>query len=526
MSAPDEVSVWRAGFGPEGGEQASGAPRGPGLGLDPGPPQSGEGEGGFPDPEGFESEREVMEAGGPVLWGREGRPGTPADDKGDALDYASHLADESGAAIVQQLTDPDALGVRRNPSPESCAAEGSGVWAGLEAGPGGRGALALSRGESQPPSAVPLHLGGPEGARPRGNPRRGSKSRSTVRVDRQRPSAKGPGRRPSDPESSDEFGEIQLMRVSFYSKERGQAKPNSPEDPGDTPRQPSFHVRENFLQVPGSFLSSAPRGFTSVVERQAVGEVDISSSKKMQSVVWGKGGNRPSYPVAAAAPAAAAAAGSLPPATPRKKVAQEKKSLGGASKVTQGRSFPPWGQRVSAAPLEPATFPPISGVPLLGRNKRYSLVPSGSKQSKHTGRSRKKSGPRTTRESEPVVVTGEGSDSNRDTVPKGQLPTHRPGPCCSGMHRGECSSGDLNTRAPEVPGSSAPSALSQGDVMPRGRAPSSDQEPLDHLPRPERLQQPPGTQGCPRCLVLQREIDDLKEQLAAMQSLTDKFQTL
>uniref|UniRef100_A0A8C0PJK3 Uncharacterized protein n=1 Tax=Canis lupus familiaris TaxID=9615 RepID=A0A8C0PJK3_CANLF len=506
MSAPDEVSVRGAGFGPEGGEQASGAPRGPGLGLDPGPPRSGEGEGGFPDPEGFESEREVMEAGGPVLWGREGRPGTPADDKGDALDYASHLADESGAASVQQLTDPDALGVRRNPSPESCAAEGSGVWAGLEAGPGGRGALALSRGESQPPSAVPLHLGGPEGARPRGNPRRGPKSRSTVRVDRQRPSAKGPGRRPSDPESSDEFGEIQLMRVSICSKERGQAKPNSPEDPGDTPRQPSFHVRENFLHVPGSFLSSAPRGFTSVVERQAVGELDISSSKKMQSVVWGKGGNRPSYPVAAAAA----------------KVAQEKKSLGGASKVTQGRSFPPWGQRVSAAPLEPATFPPISGVPLLGRNKRYSLVPSGSKQSKHTGRSRKKSGPRRTRESEPVVVTGEGSDSNRDTVPKGQLPTHRPGPCCSGMHRGECSSGDLDTRAPEVPGSSAPSScLATLRILGAACGCSSgDQEPLDHLPRPERLQQPPGTQGCPRCLLTPVSVS------AAMQSLTDKFQTL
>ncbi|XP_044091413.1 uncharacterized protein CXorf49 homolog [Neovison vison] len=546
MSAPNEGSVWGAGFGPEGGEQAGvrpfgpgapWAPRAPGLGLDVGPPRSGEGEGVFADAEGFESEREVLEAGGPVLWGREGRPGSPADDKGDAPDYAAHLADESAADIVQQLTDRDALGLRRNPSPESCAAEASGSWAGLDAGPSGRGALVLGRVESQPPSAAAgLRVAGPEGSRAWGNPRRGAKSRANARADRQRPSAataataEGLGAPlPSDPESSDEFGEIQLMRVSIYSKEGGQAKPSSPEDPGDTPRHSNFRIRENFLHVPGPFLTSAPRGFTSVVERQAIGELDMPSSKKMQSVVWGKGESRPTYRGAtavAATAAAAAAAGGLSRATSRRKVTQEKKSLGGPSRVASGKSFPSWGQRVSAAPVEPATFPPISGVPLLGKSKKHSVGPWGIKQPKHTGAG-KKSVARRTREAEVVASAGEGTDSSRDAFPKGQLPKQRPGPSCLCMHRGECSTGDLQARAPQVPGSSEPLAPSQGDVLPRGPAPSGDQEPLDQPPRPERQQQPPaGAQDCPRCLVLQREIDDLKEQLAAMRSLTDKFQSL
>ncbi|XP_035581340.1 uncharacterized protein CXorf49 homolog [Zalophus californianus] len=537
MSAPDEVSAWGVGLGlgPEGGGQASvrpagrRAPRAPGRGLDLGPPRSGEGEGegegGFPDAEGFESEREVMEAGGPVPWGREGRPGAPADDKADALDYASHLADESAANTEQQLTDRDARGLRRNPSPESGAVEASGGWAGLEAGPSGRGALALGRVGSRPPSAAPLHVGGPEGGRAWGNPKRGAKGRSTVRVYRQRPPAtEGPGGLPSDPESSDEFSEIQLMRVSIYSKEGGPAKPSSPEDPGDTARPANFHVREKFLHVRGPFLTSAPRGFTSVVERQAVGELDVSSSKKMPSVVWGKGESRPSYQGAAAV---AAAAGGLPQATSRSKAAQEKKCLGGPSKVAPGKSFPSWGQRVSAAPLEPATFPPISGVPLLGRSERYSLAPSGPKQSKRAGAAGKKSVARRTREAEVAATAGEGGDSNRDAVlPKGQLPTQRPGPS-SCMHRRECSSGDLHARAPQVPGSSEPWALSQGDVLHRGPALSGDQEPPGQPARPGRQQEPPaGAQGCLRCLVLQREIDDLKEQLAAMRSLADKGQSL
>ncbi|XP_040323722.1 LOW QUALITY PROTEIN: uncharacterized protein CXorf49 homolog [Herpailurus yagouaroundi] len=465
MSAPDEVSSCGAGFGEEGGEQTGvgpaspGAPRGPqGLGVDLGPPPSGEDEGGVPDPEGFESEQEVTETGGPVFWDLEGRPGSPTDHTGDALDCASHLADEAVAAIVQQLTNQDGLGVRRNPYPEGCVVE-----AGLEAGPQGRGALALSRRESQPPAAALLRLGGPEGGPAWANPKRSTKSRSNVAVvDRQRPSAESPPKASlSDSESADEFSEIQLMRVSIYAKGGGQLKPNSPEDPWDTPRHSKFHVRENFLHMLGSFPSSAPRGLTSVVESQAVGELDISSSRKMQSVVRGKGGNRPSYP-------RSPAAGGLPRTTPKKKVAQEKKSPGGTSNVALGRMFPSWGQRVSAAPLEPAAFPPVTGVPLLGRSKRYSLVPPGTKQSKHTPAG-KKSVARRTQKAEPVVA-GEDNDSNRDTVPK--LSAHRPEPSCPFMHREASSRGDLNPRAPQFQGSSQPLAPSQGDVMPREPAPS------------------------------------------------------
>ncbi|XP_058391212.1 uncharacterized protein CXorf49 homolog [Diceros bicornis minor] len=519
MSSPDEVSVSGAGFSPEGGERAGvrpaepRAPQAPGLGRDLGAPRraEGEGEGGFPDPEGLESEQQVMEAGGPVLWGRQGRRSSLADDEGDAVDSASRLAHQSAVNVVQQLAEWAVRSIWRNPSPES--------GAGLEAGASGRGAPALSCVQSQPAPAAPLHLGGPEGGRAWGNPKRGSRSRMMGTAGRLRPSAEGPLGLPSDSKSSDEFSETQLMRLTLYPKEGGQAKPNSPEDPGDTPRHCSFHARENFPHVPGPFPSSNARAFTLAVQRQAVGELDFSSSKKMQSVVWGKVGSRPSYPEAGAA------GGGLAWATPPRKATQEKESLGDASQVAQGRIFPAWGQRVSAARLDPATFPPISGVPLLGRSKKYSLARAGTKQSKHTGTG-KKSVARRTRESELVVAAGEDNDPNRDPAPQGQLPAHRPGPCCPCKHRGEGSRGDLNNGACQVRGESQPLALSQGDVMPRGPAASGDQEPLHHPPRPKRQQQPPGAQGCRRCLVLQREVDDLKEQLAAMQSLADKFQSL
>ncbi|KAM7225523.1 hypothetical protein CapIbe_023500 [Capra ibex] len=145
MSSPDdEVFVWGGGSGSECGEQTSGleagspAPRGPGPdpGPEPGAPRSGEGEGGdgFPDSEGFELERAVLEAGGPVLLGREGRPGSPADDTG----YAVQLSDESVAAILQQLADLDLLGIRRHMSPERYAVGEVSALRDLEASPSTR----------------------------------------------------------------------------------------------------------------------------------------------------------------------------------------------------------------------------------------------------------------------------------------------------------------------------------------------------------------------------------------------------
>jgi hypothetical protein len=56
MTSPEEMPVWSAGFAPEsegcGGVRppSLGAPRAPGLGPDPGPPQKGGGESGLPGP--------------------------------------------------------------------------------------------------------------------------------------------------------------------------------------------------------------------------------------------------------------------------------------------------------------------------------------------------------------------------------------------------------------------------------------------------------------------------------------------
>uniref|UniRef100_A0A3Q2I1Z4 Uncharacterized protein n=1 Tax=Equus caballus TaxID=9796 RepID=A0A3Q2I1Z4_HORSE len=347
MSSPDEGSVWGAGFGPEGGARAGVRPAEPGalraVGLGPalGAPRSGEGEGegGFPQPG--------------------GRPSCPADGRDAAADRASCPAPRAAANVVQQLTR---RGVCRYRSPESCAARGSTVWAGLEPGAGGPGAPALSWVASQPASAALLPLPGPEGGPAWGSPKRGGRSRLGSPASRGRPSAGGPFRLPSDPEPSDEASELQRTR------------------------------------------------------------------------------------------------------------------------------------RASAAPLDPATFPPVSDVPLLVRCRR-------AKQSKQPGTGKKSVAGRTM-ESQPVEVAGEDIDPNSDPAPRGQPPGHRPGPCSRCVRRPEGSSGHLNTRAaPQVAGNPQCLARSQGNTVPRGPAPSGDQEPLDRPPGRQRQQQPRGARGCPRVLL-------------------------
>uniref|UniRef100_A0A8C8YSI4 Uncharacterized protein n=1 Tax=Prolemur simus TaxID=1328070 RepID=A0A8C8YSI4_PROSS len=358
-----------------------------------------------------------------------------------------------------------------HPSSEGWDAQVSALWRDLGARLSVRGPLTTS---ATPPTSIV-----PRKVRARGKPKTGAKSTlSDGGRDPQRPLMEALVELPSEPQSPDEFREVP-MRVSIYPKGQVQGEPSSPEEPGDTPRYSSLLLREKKLPMQGTLLTSPPWGLVSGVERQAVGELDSSSSKKMQGVVWGKAGNRPGFPGASAA-----AVGSLPRAVPRKKVAQEKKCPGTASNLALGGAFPPWGQRISAVALKPVTLPPIAGVGLLGRSQNYSLVSSGHKHSKHSSTG-KKSGARKAKVSKPVAR--DDNDPSRD-----------PRQTCLHMHHGEFSSDNANTRAPQAPGNSQATAVRLGRGIPCSL--SRDQEPPVHAPRPERQQQPPGAQGCPEVM--------------------------
>ncbi|XP_073918365.1 uncharacterized protein CXorf49 homolog [Castor canadensis] len=513
MRSRSEASARHAAFGPEGGKRTGahlvspGVARASGLGPDLRPPQSGEGEGGLPDSEDFQleagSEQDEIEGRRAVLWGCEGRPGTPADEKWDVLDYIPHLNVEA-VPVVQQMPEREAWGIRRHPSPESCVAEPSATWADTDPGPNRRGAPAPSGVEAEQASASPLRLGGHERGGAWVNQKRGTNIRRRVSWKSQRPS--------TDPESSDEFSERPPIAGSSHPKDGGQAKSNSPKESGDTARHSNVQARESFLHMSRIVLTSASRGLMTTMDKQDAGEQEPSFPKRKQSVVWGKGESRPSHPEAAGtagAAAVAAAAEDLPRTSPRKKAAQDKKPLGITSRVILGRAFPPWGQRIQAAPLEPATFPPVSGIPLLGSPRRYSVLPSGPKLSRQGGPG-KRPVARRIRESQPLAR--EDNDPNRDLVLQAQ-----------GLSSGAQSHQHAKSRVPAVQAHRTLPPHAPAKELDFLCSLSGDQEPPMQPPVPERQQRPSGEGTCLRCQLLQKEIEELKEQLAIYQSLTEKF---
>lgn len=156
------------------------------------------------------------------------------------------------------------------------------------------------------------------------------------------------------------------MKVGIFCKEGGQLKVGGLDASGGRPRQAA-------LSGPGACLCSIQHVLAATMHRQFTREFDISSpnkpSKKAPSMGSGKRGGRP---------------GHLPQVTPWKKGPQEK-SLGGAvSKVILGRKPQAC---LSGGPLALDSFPPISGLPVLGRTGKYSLVSSGARQPKqNTGK--------------------------------------------------------------------------------------------------------------------------------------------
>ncbi|CAO2623480.1 Uncharacterized protein CXorf49 homolog [Lemmus lemmus] len=520
----DEVSAPEATLGQEGREHLADPLISPevaeGLSLIKGPLEIGEGDGSLPGTESCEVEpwpkSEATKEGEGVLSEPDGRTTSPVDQEEIGMDFLPQLSIEA-TAIMRELSNLQTRRVCRYLSPQTCAAELAALWGSVDDG-SSRGGKALSAVEGRQVSASSLYPRGLGRGRAWLPPRRGVTGRILRSESIQCPS--------SYPTSSDESSETQMMRVTISLKEGGQGKSSGPTELEDTGRHTTVHGRESFAHVPPSVLSGATRTLSSSVEKQASGDLEGSLSKKKQSVVWGKEGSRHSIPGATAAatsavvPASAAiASGALPKTSPRKKPAQEKpqkqaqeKSLLDPSRGPVGRTFPAWGQRLKSAPVGSSNLPPISGVALLGKSSKCSL-PSGPKECKPfcTG---KRSLARKTKESQPGAK--EDDDSTRDPGLLTQLPTYRAERPCTFTPRGEMSSGDPNLRAPQVPGSSQVLALNQRSARLRAPASAGEQDPTgdpvlpDGASPPEVLQ---GTPGCPQCVMLQKEIEELKEQL-------------
>lgn len=439
MSSPDEVSFRGTSFGSESGEDLEGrrfgheVPRGHGLGPDGRLLQSSEDEICFPVSKTFQYDswldRDEME-GRTVIWGCEGRPGTPVDEKGDSLEFVPHLAIE-GTSFGQRVARQEAWGIRRHLFPQTYTAEPFGIWGDSDAGMSRRGTRPLTSVEGKQYSGSQLHPKGLGWGRAGVTPRRGATSRIMTGDDSQYMF--------SDPESSDELSEIQMMKVTICLKEGSQAKSSGFTELEDTARHTDVHGRESYVHTPCSLLATAPRGHSSGMEKQASGHLESSLTKKKQNVVWGKEGTRPSYQIAAPPPpaAAATAATTATPAVPapaptasgalfktstRKKQAKEQATQWDSPRGPLGRTFPPWGQRLRSAPVEPATFPPISGVALLGKASKCSL-PSGPNECKPFCSGRK-SVVRRTRETQ--AGAKEDTDQSRD--PGLQAQVSRPHP--------------------------------------------------------------------------------------------------
>ncbi|MEJ1281445.1 hypothetical protein NN561_012395 [Cricetulus griseus] len=154
MNSPNEVSVRETGLGPESGEHAEGRhfshgiSRGHGLGPNERLLRSREDKMCLPVSKTFQYdswlERDETE-GRSVIWGCEGRPGTPVDERGDNLDFVPELA-VAGTSFRQHVVNREAWGVRRHPSPKSSAAEPFGIWGDTDGG--------TSRRVMHPPSSV------------------------------------------------------------------------------------------------------------------------------------------------------------------------------------------------------------------------------------------------------------------------------------------------------------------------------------------------------------------------------------
>ncbi|XP_058514757.1 uncharacterized protein CXorf49-like [Ochotona princeps] len=428
-----------------------------------------------------ESEAETIQIELSELWSSQAWPGTSAPDGQDPVDDVTHIPEPWGA-YRQSGRDPDVRAERRVPSIESGCPEAASVWEHPQTDPSGRGEQGPSCVESLRPCAGPQH------------------------------------------DSVPSRGQSQDCAVIRWIS-GGPTQGRIPVEAAASPTYSASQAREKFPhEQSGAPLTAAPRDLTWATQVQTVGEAGPGFSKEMQGVVSQKGGHTPRHLTAAGTEPAgteAAAPVTTSRASPRKKAGQKKKASRAAPQVVLGGAFPPWGYRGLAGPADPATIPPVLGISLLEKPSPSSTIPSKPRQPQQ-GDSGKKSG--ASRKSQPAAARQ--ARPNRDPLQRAQLPAQVTESPSGYMRHAEFRCAHAHTQDHSVPENLQPRGSSPRHHQPIGPAHSGHQESHVHPQRSKRRQLPPGIEGCPRCIALEKEAEDLRERIDVMRSLAERYQTL
>ncbi|XP_036031531.1 uncharacterized protein CXorf49 homolog [Onychomys torridus] len=325
------------------------------------------------------SKLQVLESGVMVLQDHGEQCVSSASDKKDFTDCLP-LVNDKVEEMVQEPTDQMSQGARSHASSKSCATQQSMPWADAEADHGRKGRLGKRLVDVKRASGAPLHHRGPKGGRACRTKKKKNKKTVPEEI---------PDPFPELDSASDEDNKIQVMKVTICFKNGGRIISSNAMDPEDRNKKRDVQPRSNFRHMTGSLQMSAPRG-----HMLGTGKLGASCSNRKVTVFRGKEQRRPRYP--------AADAGGLWKASSKKKSAQETKSLLDTPRVTGRRPIPLWGQRPKAAPVETATFPPISCVTTLESSKKHSTTPLEAIEPAN-GTSRKRALVRNTKETLPAA---------------------------------------------------------------------------------------------------------------------------
>ncbi|OBS58181.1 hypothetical protein A6R68_10696 [Neotoma lepida] len=501
MSSNKEAAVEEVSLDPEGGETTDVCQDGPcslqdlNLAPDVASSQSSlsEDEVETKDNSEFDSgsKLQVLESGVMDFQDHREQSVSSASAKGDFMDCLP-LVNDKVEEMVQQPRDQVSQGARSRAFSKSCTIKQSTPWANSEGDRSKNGRLGKRLVDAKPASVAPLHYRRPKGGRAckTKKKKKSTKSKKTVPEDI-------PNTFPDLDSASDEDSEMQVMRVTICFKNGRKIISSNAMDPEDRNKNRIVKPRGNFHHMTGSLQMSAPGGHI-----LGTGKLGASCFNRKATVFRGKEQSRPRYP-------GAIISGQWK-ASSKKKLAQEKKHLLDAPRITGRRPVPLLGQKPKAAPVETATFPPISCVPTLESSKKRSTTSLEVLEPAH-GTSRKRAVAKNIKEALPAARGDRGlvckdnmknltaMTSTSESYKIKEIPrAQRAEQPCMCTDRGEMSSGDSNFRAPQVTGIPQFLSLSQRSGRPRAPAPAGDQCPSVVLPLPvgEKQHQAPGTLGC------------------------------